>query len=383
MYFCPYCGTKVHEDEHYCMKCGKAIPDIESRLVDKKFNRWWILPIISTIVVSISIAIFTYVLDYKNTKALELYVQAEKRLLNEEYDEATDLLEASIQHKKDFTYAQVALDYSKAAIQIEEQLKKAGDLSKREDYKAAIDLLRDAEENLNMYQGPLVSSLVEKIDTLHADVQLEQLRAIIAEGPSIDVIRLLIWEAEEINHPDAKEVAEQLRNQLVEYTFSKASEALNENQFNDAILITEDGLKYAPESEKLQSLLTNINKEKLSFESALQDRMEQAMDTAYADYRKNANDAIELVSVEMENNDEGQLAIKGEVKSIATVPINSILVEYTLARDDVEFVTNEIYVFPSTLYPGEIGKFGFTHFDLKDDSDDMTVNIKKITWYTD
>lgn len=384
MLYCPYCGTKVKEDEHFCMQCGKKIPDIESRLVRKHFNKWWILPIVTLIVVSIGIIGFAYSLDFRTTKAMGLYTEAEKLLHEEKYEQARELLEDSIKYKKDFSHAQVALEYAIEAIQIKEQLDKAKELLNENEYKASLELLLETEEKLNNYQGPLVSLLVEKIETLHSTVKFAQLQAKIVEDPSINAIRNLIWEAEEINHPEAKELAEQLRNQLVDYTFSKASEALNDKQFNDALLITEDGLKYAPDSEKLQSLLTNINKEKHSFESAIKDRMEQAIDTAFEDYQRNANEAIELVAADLEKNEDHQITIKGQVKSNATVPITSILVEYTLVKDEEEFLTNEIYVFPSTLYPGEYGKFEFTHFDLEEeDTSNLEVSIKKITWYTE
>src|SRR5699024_8592015 len=147
-------------------------------------------------------------------------------------------------------------------------------------------------------------------------------------------------------------------------------------------LITEDGLKYAPDSERLQTLLANINKEKLAFEAEVQERMEQAMDVAYKDYQMNENDAIELLTVDLENNDDNQIVIKGEVKSNATVPIKSIVIEYALLIDGTEMITNETFVVPDTLYPSEAGEFEFTHLDLQQKSSELEVEVKKITWYT-
>ncbi|MCM3739866.1 zinc ribbon domain-containing protein [Oceanobacillus luteolus] len=383
MYYCPNCGTKVNQDEHYCIKCGKALPDIESRLHTKQFNKWWILPIVTVAVVIIVIGVFYLYLNNQSAKAMELYNEAENLLLEEEYKKAGELLQESLQHRKDFTQAQIALRFSKDALRIEEQLDKAKQTLENEDYNHSLELIHEAENNLNTYHGSIVSTLVEKIDEFQALVRLQELQAKLSQTPSIDEIRILIWEAEEIKHPDANEIALQLREQLVDYTFSKASEALNDKQFNDALLITEDGLKYAPDSEKLQSLLTNINKEKLSFESAINERLEQAMDTAYKENQINKNDAIELVSVDVENDKDGKIVIKGEVKSNATVPINSILVEYSLSRNEEEFLSNEIYVFPDVLYPTEHGRFEFTHFDLEDKSSDISAEVKKITWYTE
>ncbi|MCF3944751.1 zinc-ribbon domain-containing protein [Oceanobacillus alkalisoli] len=383
MYYCPNCGTKVKEEEHFCLKCGKSLPDIDSRLEPARFQKWWILPIATLIIVISSVFLFSTYLNHQSTKAVELYTEAENSLLDEDYEQASQLLQSSLDYRKDFSQAQVALQYTNEALQIDERLKKTDQLLQDRSYNEALDILHVTEDKLKTYQGPVVSKLVEKINQTHASVLLEQLKTKLEDSPSIDEIRMLIWEAEEINHSEANDIVTQLRNELVEYTFSTASEALNNKQFNDAQLITEDGLKYAPDAEKLQSLLANINKEKSSFEAAAQERLEQAMDTAYQEHQMNENDAIELNFIDVENDEDGRIVVKGAVKSNATVPINSILVKYTVSRNDEEILTNEIFVYPDTLYPTEQGKFEFTHFDLKDKSSNLEAAVKKITWYTD
>lgn len=384
MLHCPNCGTKVKEDERYCIKCGKALPeDMDIRIEHTKpVNKWWVLPIATIVVIVISVGIYSYILQYKTAKALKLYIEAEQLMLDDNFNEANKLLEEALKHRKKFTQASTSLDFSNEAVSIETQLQEVDKLLTNKDYKTSLEMIDHAEEELSSYSGPAVSMLVEKINNAYSKVKIEQLRAKLDEGPSINELRILIWEAEEVNHPDANSIATTIRERIIDYTFSKASEELNAKQFNDAILIAEDGLKYAPESEKLQSLLTNINKEKLSFENEIQQRMEQAMDTAYKESQINENDAIEILSVKLENNDEGEVVIKGEVKSTATVPINTILIEYALLKNDKEVLTNEIFVFPDTLYPTETGKFEFTHFDIKDKSNNLKAEVKKVTWYT-
>ncbi|WP_156856344.1 zinc ribbon domain-containing protein [Oceanobacillus sp. AG] len=383
MYYCPNCGIKVKEDEHFCLKCGRPLPDIEARLEPARFQKWWIFPIAMLVIVISSIFISSLYFNHQSAKAIELYTEAQESLQEGDYAQANQLLQDSLRHRKDFNQAQVALQYTAEAISIGEQLEKAEQLLQTEDYNEALDILHLAEDKLKTYQGPVVSELVEKIDQTHASVLMEQLKAKLEKSPSMNEIRMLIWEAEEINHPEANEIVMQLRNELIEYTFSTASEALNHKQFNDALLITEDGLKYAPDSEKLQSLLANINKEKSSFETAAKERLEQAMDTVYQEHQMNENDAIEVVSIKVENDEDGRVIVNGAVKSNATVPINSILVDYALSRNGEEILTNEIFVYPDTLYPTEQGKFEFTHFDLKDKSSELEAEIKRITWYTD
>src|SRR5699024_524709 len=150
------------------------------------------------------------------------------------------------------------------------------------------------------------------------------------------------------------------------------------SQFNSAQTIVEDGLRYAPDSEKLQSLKASIEKDKSAFENTIKQRLEQAMNTEY-----NESDAVKLSFVDIEYNDQDQLVVKGEVKSIATVPINSIKVDYSiLTKENNELVSNEVLVFPDTLEPEDTGQFEFTHYGI-DKEKNLSIKINKITWYTD
>ncbi|MHA6252034.1 zinc-ribbon domain-containing protein [Oceanobacillus sp. CAU 1775] len=384
MLYCPHCGTPVKEEESYCIKCGKALPeDMLTRTERKKeISKWWMLPILSILVVVLAVGAYSFLLQHKSAKALELYNEAEVLLMEENYTEANELLQASLNQKEHFSQAEVLYNYTNVANQTEEELVEVQRLLENGEFEESIALISTLESKLTAFHGPAVSLLIEKLNNYYALAKLEQLKVKLDDGPSFNELRILIWEADEINHPESPEIVSSIRERIIDYTFSRASEELNNNQFNDAILIAEDGLKYAPDSEKLQSLLTNINKEKLAFEADAKDRMEQAIDTASKEHQINENDAIELLSVKLENNADDEVVIKGEVKSNATVPIDSIMVEYVLLRNDEEILTNEIFVFPDMLYPLENGKFEFTHFDLKEKSTRLKAEVKKITWYT-
>lgn len=384
MLYCPHCGTKVKEEEIYCIKCGKVLPeDMLNRIENKKeVSKWWILPMLSIFLVALVVGGYALLLQHKSTKALELYTEAETLLMEENYSEANERLSESLDQRSQFTQAEILFNYTVVAQYIEEELIEAEKLIDNKEFEAAIEMISIMEGQLTSYHGEGVSLLIEKLNDSMDLAKLEQLKEKLEAGPSFNELRILIWEAEEINHPDSVEIETSIRNRIIDHTFSRASDELNNHQYNDAILIVEDGLKYAPEAEKLQSLLTNINKEKLAFEAEAKERMEQAIDTASKEHQMNENDAIEIISVKLENNDDNELVIKGEVKSNATVPIDSIIVEYVLLRNGEEILTNEIFVFPDTLYPSENGKFEFTHFDIKENSTRLKADVKKITWYT-
>ena len=59
-------------------------------------------------------------------------------------------------------------------------------------------------------------------------------------------------------------------------------------------------------------------------------------------------------------------------------------VNYAIAmKKGDEFLKNDVFVYPDTLYPNETGKFEFTHYDIQEASNRYQANVKKITWYTD
>lgn len=95
-------------------------------------------------------------------------------------------------------------------------------------------------------------------------------------------------------------------------------------------------------------------------------------------------EAVELLKVRYKEDEQGALVVTGEVKSVATIPIHSIIVKYSLFHDKDEeaYITNKAFVFPDILYPGESGEFEFSHFDIEEEVEITKIQIEKFTWYT-
>ncbi|MFD1039034.1 zinc-ribbon domain-containing protein [Virgibacillus byunsanensis] len=386
MIHCPYCGTNVKEDELYCIKCGKELPNDISQRINKEtgFNRLWFYPITMTILLILASGIYFIFLQNQTTQATELYEQGEKNILDENYTEAKHLFESALEHKDSFTQAEISLNFVDVALKIKSKLDGATSKLEESNFQESLTLMNEAESDLKNYNGTAVSNLIDIIVDKRNTIQLEQLKNKIEQDPNIDELKILLWEAEAINNEEAEVITANIRSQIIEYVFSKASDQLNRNHFSDAQMLVDDGLKYAPNSERLLSLKTTIDKEKTAFETAQQERIEQAFSTAAQEQELNENDAIEVNSVSLDSDDQENLVVTGEVNSVATVPINSISVEYAIVtNDDSEILTNEVYVYPDKLYPDENGKFEFTHFDLEDSNNDFEITINKIKWYTE
>lgn len=383
---CPYCGTITEEDEFYCVKCGEKLPsDLSKRFKPKrKFNRYWYLPMFIILFCLLSFMAYYFILHSNETNAKDFYEQGENSVLDEDYSAAKELFTSALTYKKNFYEAETALSFVKKVIDIENDLKEATAKQENHDFQEALSIVNAAENSLKNFHGTAVTQMINQIVAHRDHIKIEQLQNQLDEQPNIDKLKILLWESEAIKNEEAVEITSDIRNQIVDYTFSKASEQLNSNQFNDAQILVDDGLKYATDSEKLQSLKTTIEKEKTAFETAQQQRIEQAIHLAAEEQEINKSDAVKLGTVDIHKDDKGNWIVKGEVSSVATVPISSILIEYTLlTNQDNELLSNKVFVFPDKLYTNEIGKFEFTHYDIDKQQKNIQVKVNKITWYTD
>jgi hypothetical protein len=386
MLYCPYCGTQTKEDEHYCIKCGKYLPEDRYNRINNK-SPWikrWKLPLLSSAIVLLSFLSTYIILEINTAKAKDLYIEGEEKVLKQDYQTAKTLFQEALDHKSNFYQAQNSLDFMDTALSIQAVIKEATTLMEKKQFQQALTMLNKPEQKLKNFNGEAVNQIIELITKKRNTIKLNQIKYELDKEPNIDKLKLLLWEAASIETGEASTITENIRNQIISFVFTKASEQLNNKQFNDAQLIVKDGLKYAPESEKLLSLQTTIDKEKIAFETAQQNRIEQAMSTASQEQQANKSNAITLKNIDLTNDDQGNLVVKGQVQNKAAIPINSIVVKYAiLTKKGKEILTNEVYIYPDELYPNEKGKFEFTHYDLDEKYMNLKAEVKAITWYTE
>lgn len=386
MFHCPHCGSSIHEDEQFCVVCGKKLPlDIEDRMKQTKvFNKWWFLPIGIFTSILITVTILFFMSESNIEQAEHHYILGAAHIEEEEFSEALEQFELALDYHPYFTKAKIAFDFLTDAQQMDEELENFHYMLEDKQFNDALEKISMYENELRHLQGPAVNYYINRLASKRDVIEYEQINFELSEQPSIDRLKVLLWEAESINTTDGVALTEQIRSEIINYIFSTASEQLNNNQFNDALILVEDGLKYAAESPKLQSLKSTIDTEKIAFETAQQERIEQAITIAEQEEQYNRNDAIQLDNVTIEVLDSGNIVVEGHVKSAATVPITSVFVEYELNWQGEEpFTTNRVFVFPDVLYPDEHGQFEFTHYDVTLKEKPILINVNKITWYID
>jgi len=387
MLYCPFCGTNVKRNENFCLNCGKKLPaDLEKRIdtTKQQFNYLWLLPI-GIILLFVFTVFGLYFYDNKQKdRAIKYYEQSEQFILDKQFDKAVSHLEKAVNIKPRFEQAHVALDFSKIAIQIQNNIQKAHKHLNKQEFTKALDFITESERELRSYHGDAANKLIDQLSEERDIIKFESVVASLQEQPSINDLKSLLWNAEDIKTDEAKAVAESIRDQIADYTYSKAVERLNKHQFSDAHLLVEDGLRYASNSEKLLSLQETIDKEQEAFETVQQERIEQAIYLAEEERELNEMEDVELKDIAFEEGEQGEIIITGNVESVATIPIHSTIVEYILYHDksDEPFLSNKAFIYPDTLYPGESGKFEFIHYDIDEDIKITDIQIEKFTWYT-
>lgn len=380
MVYCPKCGCKVKISELFCIQCGEKLPnDIEHRLApQKKSKHYLIFPgIIFSLMLAISVFIYFYHVHQMNL-AKETYYQAEEHLINQDYHKAQEQLEQALNYHGNFPTATELLQFTQIATAYDQFL------SQEEDHQTILNYINQTINEIDAYSGEAVDLFYDQVRAEQKQIQLKLVNNRLENDPSIQSLPAILWEVEGIQDPEAFEIADMIRQMIVDLTASEANELLKEKQFSEAQEIVENGLYYVPSSEKLSSLLITIDNEKESFETAQRERMEQATHAYEVEHNINQNDAVEVKSVEITENRRGNIVVKGEIQSVATVPIHTIAIEYNLLDENDEVIDqNETYVYPDTLYPDEIGQFDHTYLNLDQAKESLDVQIETITWFLD
>jgi len=383
MSFCPQCGIKTLENEKYCVSCGAELPhNIEEReKIEKGFNKWWLVPISTLMFFMVVSIVLHFYLTHMDDKALHAYEEGVNYALNGEYEQAQEKFNETLKYRGNFSGAISSLEFLSLIEEINQNLDATNNLIENHSYQQALRLINESENKLSQYDGELVNRLLSRIHDKRNDILISQVEYQLSETPSLEELKMYLWRVESINTDKAQTLAETMREQIVNYSFNSANDELNSNQFSMALSIVNDGLKYVPNSERLESLKTTIEKQKVAFETEQHQRTQQALTLYELEQETNETNAIELINIDIEKDDKG-VTVLGEVKSVATVPIYSVSIEYTLYDQDDELILeNETFLYPETLYPEESGKFEYLHSNLDEDIENLDIHIEKISWY--
>ncbi|SFM01401.1 hypothetical protein SAMN04487943_106190 [Gracilibacillus orientalis] len=383
MSFCPNCGGQVQTIETFCVSCGKRLPENinKRKLPIKPSKKWWLLPVISLILASCIIGFAFFATKYQSDQALAYYEEGAEMALIGDYEQSMTLLEHALDYKENFPSANEVIAFLNVAMEVEADFEQVETLNEQNKFEESLKIIRESEADLQKFSGDLTDQMMEQNIATKNQTLLKQATYRLNNEPTTDDLKALIWEIEDITHDQAAELQEEVHQKLISMTYQEATALLEDFQFSQALHVIEDTLKVVESSEQLESLKTTVNKEKTAFESAQEQRIEQALSAFEEEQELNESHAIELIDIQLQEEKDNWI-ITGQLKSVATVPIHSILVSYSIQdKEEDSILENDVYVFPETLYPDEVGNFEFTHFDVDADYERITPKVEEITWY--
>jgi hypothetical protein len=431
--YCVNCGQQLEKGSHFCPSCGTQVPaeggisyetmseqagqpleenkvqthtqnqslskvqtanessKLEVSRVDnrekRKLGKLWLVPVLSGVLALGSFGTAYAYQNHKTQESLQAYKQGEALALKGDYKGAEAKFKHSLELRSDFESAKHDLQVVSLALVTEKDITLANSLEKKGKYDQALNTIQSSEGHLANYKGTLIVTLNKSLSKARMVTSVAQLRQEMKGKTSVDDLAPVLRKAENLNFPEAKQIADEIRNQIADFSYSQANAQLEKNSFTEADNLIASGLKYAPSNQKLKTLKSTVAQKKKAFENAEEAKMEQAMVAAAKEQANNQSNAVQLVNISTYWDQFGDLVVTGTVKCIATVPISSVQINYNVTDSNGnELDTGQVYTDQNVLYPGDENTFEDTDYNITSDqisdpSNVPTATVTGATWY--
>ncbi|WP_208414578.1 FxLYD domain-containing protein [Paenibacillus castaneae] len=414
--YCHHCGKKRMDDAIYCSQCGRRLAADEEALVaadapmiagvseiaasseteavnspsfrsngkrSKGGSLWsWLIPISLALVMAASV--FTY---YKyqlsiNDKVIRLQNEAKTEALAGKYAEALALLKEAANDRPKFTALRKdALIIAHAAEQERAAEAASKQLEENNLSEAELALIKLKDE-LKGHTEPIYARVREKLTALNDKLGIMKLTDELADLVTVDELAAKLSIASHLDSEDAVSIREQLVEKIVNISLVEAEALLKKKNYTEALAVTVKALTFAKEDDRLVSLENRINNAQAQYEKSEQQRLEQAMQKEAAEDLKNQTAAVDVIHIKTTLDENGDVYIEAELKNVATRPIYSVKIQYTvLDKGGKEVAKGKAAVLPDYVEPGENMSFKEAVKDVH--MEDTTVIVDHITWYLD
>lgn len=341
----------------------------------------WFIPIFVLLAVGVGVTGFYFHEVSKNDLVLALKTEAEAKAFDRNYEEAITLIQEAIALRPQYSVLTEMLNEVHAVIDFSDDLNQLNELLDTQQYQAAQAELLALNGTLAEQTGPLFHSFAPELEAIDMTITVGMIKEELDDLHTITQLHDKLQMIESLPAAEGEEVKKQILTKIVKLTMDDAIIKLDDKQFYEALMIVEHGLEYVPNDDKLLSLKERIEQEKFAFEQAEQERIEQALEAAAREDLKNRTEAVEVTFFEYSINDFGDLYIYGDVKNVATRPISSITIYYSVYDVNGFYIdSGTAYVYPYLLAPGGEGMFDDVFYFVYED---VTVEIDNITWYVE
>lgn len=342
-------------------------------------SRLW-LPPTAAAVFSITLTLGCFVYEKKvSNDAENIRVEAETTALQGKISEAQKLVDKGLSLRPNNKTLQEDKKLLVEGDNIQKHIETLESHVKKQDYAKALEELDKADKEIGEKKGALYSLLKKNIEDKRTGITVLQIKSEMNNKKSIDELAPLLTKISNYTVKEATDTASELRKKIGVIAYNNANELLKKNDFTGAAASIEDGLKYTTDDKKLISFKDTIAKQKASFEKAEQQRIEQAMVAAAKEDTNNRTNAVKVLETNASVNQYGDFVISGKVKNIATRPISSIKIYYTVYdANNNTLGTDYTYVYPDYLDINAEAEFQNTEYGA---INGHHIKINNITWY--
>ncbi len=395
--FCHSCGNKRLDNERYCQKCGTGFIDSKeginstveqqsessTTLPKNQQSKWkslklWLFPLLSTLIILIGLLFYSYYEISLNQRVHALNSQIEFSISIGDYQKAEQQINEALQLRDIVTLQQIN-DVIEKALFYEQELVEIEELIQRNAVEKASYQIETLKKHLNETNYlSLLQPIEHKLEKAEITITVAGIKMELNELDTVEELAQNLSSISSLSDEEASKVKEQITNKIVQLSYEKAEKHLHKHEFSNAIYALEIGLQYAINDEKLLSFIERVNNEKLAFEKAEKNRLEEAMVAAAKEDLRNRTEAVEITSIHIEMDEYGDVYLYGDVVNNGTTTIYSIDIHYSTFDKSEEKVGNAVTsVYPYDLSPGEIGRFSHSYYGV---FEDLNVKVDNITW---
>jgi tetratricopeptide (TPR) repeat protein len=394
--FCHKCGEKQDLRSTFCSGCGTELIkgkdyDNSSRREKKegsvppstgKVTAMLLVPFLTLLLTGGGVYGYYSYEESNNHKVANWKERAEELALEGKYDEAIQYLKKARSLRPVYTILKEEISVLEKAKSYKKSMDQIAQLIKKRDYENATKQVEELKGLKKKEEAPLLNQFSAKIEEAEITITVGKIKEEVDKLTTIDELAKKLSVIKSLSSGEAAKVKDQIISRMVQITSDQAESALQDNNFSDALVIVDKAMSHSGNHEQLTALKETIQQKKSSFEKAEEERIQQAMEMAAQEDLKNRTEAVELISLETQVDEYGDLHIYGEVENTATASIYSVDISYSVYGSDGSLLTTGYTsVFPYYLNAGDTATFNDSVYYVYDEI--TSVEIDNITWYVE
>lgn len=103
----------------------------------------------------------------------------------------------------------------KVALKVESKIQSIDELIGDQAFQEGLQLAQEAEDQLKPYKGEVTQRLLDRIISKRNEVQVAQIKQQFSENPTIDELKILLWQIHSIKADKSEELVQRLEDRLL------------------------------------------------------------------------------------------------------------------------------------------------------------------------